>query len=65
MAILKKLSDDDGLLVEEGIEEEDDMGPTRQRVDRSLLDHTKIRRAPVGLRESKIDQMQSKTSKMA
>jgi hypothetical protein len=34
MAILKKLSDDDGLPVEEGIEEEDDMGPTRQRVDR-------------------------------
>jgi hypothetical protein len=30
MAILKKLSDDDGLPVGERIEEEDDMGPTHQ-----------------------------------
>jgi hypothetical protein len=34
MAILKKLFDDDGLPVGEGIEEKDDVGPTRQRVDR-------------------------------
>jgi hypothetical protein len=36
-----------------------------ERGIRGLLDHTKIRRALVGLRESKTDQMGSKTYKMA
>jgi hypothetical protein len=63
--ILKKLySTDNELLVGEGTWDPHISEWRGERGSRVILDHTKIQSSPVGPRESKTDQIESKTYKM-